>query len=264
MKPKAVVLDLDGTTCNSQVVITDYTKQVLNKLHYEMNIPVIIATGRSYPGADLARADIGLDSPIITGNGSKVHGKSYDVVLHAKYIDYEILDFALSLDIGNDVSFNVIANDNWYSKNNELVHWSRKDFTPMKSSDYFRDKKITTMSFYSPELSNIEAIEKKLLENFEKRIEIVYVGEHSIEITTHGCSKLSGVREALKVYGLTTDDAIAFGDSFNDYEMLKGVGRGVIMGNAMERLKEKLPHLEQALTNDEEGVAKFLVEVFEL
>ena len=49
------------------------------------------------------------------------------------------------------------------------------------------------------------------------------------------------------------EDVMAIGDSENDIEMLKSVGVGVAMGNAMENVKAVANDITQ--TNDEEGVA---------
>ena len=45
--------------------------------------------------------------------------------------------------------------------------------------------------------------------------------------------------------------------------MLDAAGIGLIMGNAPENLKSKLPHLEVISTNNEDGVAKYLTEILE-
>jgi hydroxymethylpyrimidine pyrophosphatase-like HAD family hydrolase len=42
--------------------------------------------------------------------------------------------------------------------------------------------------------------------------------------------------------------------------MLKSSGKGLIMGNAPDSFKAKLSHLEVILTNDNEGVAKYIAQ----
>ena len=49
--------------------------------------------------------------------------------------------------------------------------------------------------------------------------------------------KGTAVREILRYYGLTEEEAAAFGDGNNDIEMLRAVGTGIAMGNASEGLK---------------------------
>ena len=45
--------------------------------------------------------------------------------------------------------------------------------------------------------------------------------------------------------------------------MLNAAGIGLIMSNAPENLKSKLPHLEVISSNNEDGVAKYLTEILE-
>ena len=55
-------------------------------------------------------------------------------------------------------------------------------------------------------------------------------------------------------------DTIAFGDNFNDIEMIEYAGIGVAMGNAEETLKQKSDYI--TLSNEEDGVGKFLNDLF--
>ncbi len=57
-------------------------------------------------------------------------------------------------------------------------------------------------------------------------------------------------------------EAVAFGDGFNDREMLEVVGKGFIMGNAHDKLRQALPNHKVIQTNDEDGVANTLKELF--
>ncbi|MFT3849794.1 MAG: HAD hydrolase family protein [Propionivibrio sp.] len=60
------------------------------------------------------------------------------------------------------------------------------------------------------------------------------------------------------------DDAIAFGDGMNDFEMLSMAAKGFVMDNATERLKRALPAHPIAGHCDEDGVARRLIELFGL
>ena len=51
---------------------------------------------------------------------------------------------------------------------------------------------------------------------------------------------------------------MAFGDDYNDFEIIKECGVGVAMGNAEEAIKEVAEYI--TATNEEDGVAKFLEE----
>ncbi|MGL4393130.1 MAG: HAD family hydrolase [Fusobacteriaceae bacterium] len=263
MKFKAVVIDLDGTVYDSKGLLSEYTRKILQTLHYEKGIKVFIATGRNVQGAEEARKDIGLNTPVVTGNGSKVYGDTHDQILHADFLDYSVVEYLVNYDVGDDVALSVIADDLWYAKN-VSPEWRRKDHKQMLSASEFKNKNVTTVSCASLDnLQKIFEIEQNLLENFGDMIEIVRVLS-SIEISAKGCSKLSGVLKVLELHGINPDEVIAFGDSFNDFEMLRGLGKGVLMGNAMDNLKQELSYLDVTLTNDDDGVAKYLANIFKL
>ena len=77
-------------------------------------------------------------------------------------------------------------------------------------------------------------------------------------------NKGNSAKEALAAFGLDIDDAIAFGDGMNDYEMLTMAARGFVMDNATERLKRALPAHPVAAHCDDDGVARQLIEIFGL
>ncbi|MGL5949231.1 MAG: HAD hydrolase family protein, partial [Aeromonas sp.] len=72
------------------------------------------------------------------------------------------------------------------------------------------------------------------------------------------------VEKLLATYGLDLSQAVAFGDGMNDVEMLSMVGRGVVMANAHDRLKNALPQHAQTLSNHDDGVAHYLEQLFAL
>lgn len=55
-------------------------------------------------------------------------------------------------------------------------------------------------------------------------------------------------------------DAVAFGDNFNDVDLLRAVGLGVAMGNAPQDVRRQADLV--ALSNDEEGVLRCLERLF--
>lgn len=79
-------------------------------------------------------------------------------------------------------------------------------------------------------------------------------------IMASSASKLAAIEFVCRQLGISLQETIAFGDDFNDMEMIMNCGTGVAMGNAIEELKQAANHV--ALTNDEDGVAGFLEEHF--
>ena len=56
--------------------------------------------------------------------------------------------------------------------------------------------------------------------------------------------------------GIAREEIMAFGDGANDIHLMREVGSGVAMSNAIEAVKEAADYI--AGSNDEDGVAEFL------
>ncbi len=56
--------------------------------------------------------------------------------------------------------------------------------------------------------------------------------------------------------GRQPENAVAFGDNYNDEEMLRAVGHGVLMANGPEDLKKRIQFITE--DNDHEGIANEL------
>lgn len=78
----------------------------------------------------------------------------------------------------------------------------------------------------------------------------------SADVTIRGMDKGDAVRRILEYYGITRDDAYAFGDGMNDITMLKAVGYGIAMGNALDAVKKAADYVTSDIMDD--GVANGL------
>ena len=78
----------------------------------------------------------------------------------------------------------------------------------------------------------------------------------NLEINAAGVNKGKAMIELGKLLGIPREEIMAFGDGNNDLKMLKEVGTGVAMVNAIPSVKEAADYV--TLSNDEEGVAKFI------
>ena len=79
-----------------------------------------------------------------------------------------------------------------------------------------------------------------------------------LEFMDKAVDKSHAIAKILEKENLDFIHAVSFGDGFNDELMLVTTGKGLIMGNAPETLKNKLSHLEVIANNHEDGVAKYL------
>ena len=80
--------------------------------------------------------------------------------------------------------------------------------------------------------------------------------ENNIEVNAEGVHKGMALLKLGEIFGISREEIAAFGDGFNDTMMLKTVGMGVAMANAMPEVKKAADRLTDS--NDEEGVARFI------
>ena len=63
-------------------------------------------------------------------------------------------------------------------------------------------------------------------------------GRKWIDVMQRGVSKATGIEQVMLAHGVKPDEVMAFGDSMNDYEILRMVGESCAMGNARYAVKE--------------------------
>lgn len=82
-----------------------------------------------------------------------------------------------------------------------------------------------------------EEMERELSAQFEK-LNVVRSAPHLLEIMDKSVSKATGIEVMLKHYGFSVEEAIAFGDNYNDIEMLEYIPQSVAMGNAPPEIQK--------------------------
>lgn len=74
--------------------------------------------------------------------------------------------------------------------------------------------------------------------------------DRAVDIIPLSSGKGIAVEKILEYYGLSKEEAIAFGDGSNDIDMLKAVGTGIAMGNAKEEVKAFADVICESVEND--------------
>ena len=73
-------------------------------------------------------------------------------------------------------------------------------------------------------------------------------------------SRIANKGEAVRIlcarYGIARDEVVAFGDDYNDFELMEYAGCSIAVANATAACKEKAD--DMCATNDEDGVAQWL------
>lgn len=271
MKYKAVISDLDWTLLNDEHKISDYTKSVIKKL-INKGVKFIIATGRHYADAMCFKEQLGCESYLISGNGSKVHDKNNKEII-SHNISKELTEKLIDLKVSDKVVRGVYKNNDWYTE--KYI----PDFDEYHTESGFKPKIVDFNSLKGGEIAKIfyitandktvlelKEINEKLTNNktCEENLHITASLPNCLEIMDKQATKGNAVKEILERDGIKCSEAIAFGDGLNDKEMLSIVGKGIIMGNGSEKLKALLPEAEVIGTSSEDSEAHYLEKLFDL
>lgn len=284
MSPRAIFVDLDGTLLNRSHRISAFTSSILQRIQKERpDVALVVATGRPYPDVFRTMRLCGLAPDyIITSNGARVHDRELKpVLLHdipPRIVD-RLYKINVEMENGNadpstirTVATNMYRNDEWVTNHliENLGHSYSEEFQPrlvhglhdVKDPDStFRG--VHEVFFYGPH-DNLLPIERILQSNFKDDISFSFSLNHIIDVVPHGIDKGSAVCEVCELLGVQVKDAVAFGDGMNDLPMLQAVGRGFVMANAMDRLRAAMPDGVVVASNEDDGVAKKLVELLDL
>lgn len=249
---KYIIFDLDDTLLNSERQVSDYTLDILKRLQ-RMGHKIVINTARSKSYTQAIFDRIQPDYAILNGGALIIDGQENPVFraqIDRKETQAIIADLLKLTD-----NFSVQTEEALYSNNGSYTGQNAK-----------------SIDFAHEEFSECAL---KILATLEEEQRAVAVAEKfGLECTSYfngpirrfnhiEATKARGNRNLVKLTGGSMEDVLAFGDDLGDLDMLREAGVGVLMKNAKPELRE--PGLTVSeFTNDEDGVARFLVDYLRL
>ncbi|WP_339059048.1 Cof-type HAD-IIB family hydrolase [Fusobacterium animalis] len=265
MKYKLVVCDMDGTLLTSNHKISDHTADVIKKIE-DNGIKFMIATGRPYLDAKFYRDSLKLKSYLITSNGARAHNEENKPIV-IENIQKDLVKKLLSYNVGTDIHRNIYLDDKWIIEYEieglaEFHHESGYSFN-IDDLDKYKNEEAAKVFFLGKD-KDIENLEKNMKKNFQNDLSITISSPFCLEFMKKGVNKAETLKKVLKILNIKPEEVIAFGDSMNDYEMLSLVGKPFVMGNANQRLIDALPNVEVVGNNNEDGIGKKLIEIFNI
>ena len=247
-----IILDLDGTLLNSKKEISDYTKRILNDCQKKNN-KIVISTSRSYKRTIAYANEINADY-ILSFNGNFICDKKYNIIYHnsfSKKISKEIINF---LEANN---YDIIG-ENLYSSfctnlcdMNLIEGSSLTIYRALKSYDNYKFLVRGDYKDYEFVKNNLDKFANISYDNTNKLIRI-------LPTNTDKWNGIEKIIERQKQKYKT----IVFGDDISDLESLKNADIGIRMKNSTEQVRNDIKF--STYSNDEEGVATFLCNYFNL
>ncbi|MCK5201427.1 MAG: HAD family hydrolase [Spirochaetales bacterium] len=260
IKPKLIVLDLDGTALNSNNVIPRDLQDILIRLKNNNACRIILASGRSIASMTPIAHSLGLEAPVITLNGGVIINPISNEIYYEKNISTEIYSESLLTLKKLHIDFVIFTAFGVYAEKPSKITSILEKYTDniiQWISDYSTIKDPVKILFI-PESANSNTEVKKHTKHLP--IDIIESGFSFTEIVPKGVNKGSALQLVSEMLEIDHDMIIAFGDNENDIEMLQLAGTGVAMGNAPDHVKIEADMVTD--TNDNDGVYNVLEEVF--
>ncbi len=266
MNFRALCTDIDGTLLDSRRELSHRTIAAIKRL--DKRVPVILASSRMPSAMRHLQQELGiLHHPIICYNGGYVihynNKAEAPVVLDNVSIPVSTCSAIMDLTQGTDLHISLFAEDNWYAP--RVDEWTEREERITKAAaiimeagpvlEMWRKNNIGAhkiMCMGSEQ--EIEEMEQALVAQFFDQIFIYRSKSTYLELAPRTISKATALELVLKnCYNLEMSEAVAFGDNYNDIDMLKAVGLGVAVGSAREEVIAAANEI--TLNSKEDGVA---------
>ncbi len=258
-KIKLIATDMDGTLLDSHKRLPPTFKSWVLA---HGDIKTVIASGRQYYALERDFRDIKDHLIFIAENGSLVFHKGkiiFQNVMKKEDI-FRVLDLlqnvpsCMPLLCGVNSAYRLMSEDKelfqatmYYErlKQVENLYAVAEKEKIVKLAIYFREQKAEQSSIYFSSLP--------------EHLKAVVSGVSWIDIANADANKGRALLAIMEKYGITKEESMAFGDYFNDVEMLDEVKYSIATANAHPDIKKRVSYI--TLSNDEQGVMKVLEKI---
>lgn len=265
MTYKLVCTDIDGTLLDHRRELSDFTIKTFRDL--PAHVHVVLASSRMPSAMTHLQAQMGrLNSPLICYNGGYVlyqDGASVPEVIHSSFIPVDVCEGIIDLAKNTTIHSSLYFEDNWYAP--QWDHWSEREARITKAnptiasvedviSRWRRQNVGAHKVMCMGDEAEIEIMQHQLFEKFNEQIYVYRSRPTYLELAPKAITKGSALELLLrKKFSIRPEEVIAFGDNYNDVELLKVAGRGVAVANARPEVLDVAD--EVTLDSKADGVA---------
>lgn len=260
--PKILFTDIDGTLLNSERELSNATITQIQRIKDQ--IKVILISSRMPSAMTHLQEKLNIrELPLICYNGGLI--LIDNEVVFSKTIPNAITKELIAFSKNALFHISLYQNDDWYVP--ELDFWANREINNTKVQPKVLSP-LQTLYAWEKEnreahkimcMGDVKAIDKAyhfLTENFKDYLHCYRSKDTYIEIAEKSISKKTAIEYLANYYKTDINEVIAFGDNYNDEEMLKAVGTGVAVANAKSEVLAIADYVTGA--GKEDGVAEYI------
>lgn len=240
---KLIASDLDGTLLqNGAQSLEPEVISFIEKLSTEYGILFVAASGRQYPNLVRLFGSASKHMAFICENGSLVFYQDKLLVSHpmeretALAISHDILQQpGCELQISGEKTCYLLPKTEAFL--DRMVNHVKNDIKVITSPEEHPEPYYKISAFESAGI--VAGHGPELLARHKDKSQGTISGFAWLDFVAPDVNKGRALIELIEVLGIHADECAAFGDNYNDLEMLNAVKYGYVMDNAIQEIKSQ-------------------------
>lgn len=262
MKATCIALDLDGTLLTDKHIINEKTKLVLKELN-QAGIHIVLATGRSPLSCYEIMKDLGLHGPVIAYNGGIIVDSQSKEIFQGYHFDVKEIYPFVQLARNKQLDFHVSTATAILVENHSMIvsdeRYKGRYIEAFRVGDVLEIKENIYKMCIIGDVDTMDELETQL-PFINTKLNFTRSAIDTIDIIHPNVNKGFALRKLANQLGISMSEVVAFGNYYNDIEMLQAAGIGVAMANAPIEIQMLADRVTSS--NNEDGVAKMLDKLF--
>ncbi len=261
---KLIALDIDGTIRTLDTPISDRTRKAVADAR-EAGAVVTLATGRTFRSAARNSAELDIDAPIAAAQGAYIaHSVSGETLRHHTLTEEMTLGALDALETSSSTADGMqlvgYHSDGIYVS--RLSEWAaaygqRNSMTVHVVGDLRRVAGIgLTRLVVVGDDDRIATLERRLKSQLSEQLLVTRSLPHFCEILHPDGGKDSALAWMCDYHGIERSQTMAFGNGYNDVQMLDWAGLGIAIGDGVPEALAVADRIAPPL--EEHGVAQLL------
>ena len=263
MPHRIVFSDIDGTLLNPQRELSEFTISQIKRI--KNKIPIILVSSRMPSAMTHLQEELDISNqPLIFYNGGLVLVNNKTI--HSTFIAPDVIEVLDDFNKDQKVHISLYHGDDWYVP--KMDFWADREMQNTKVvptvksnryviEDWKENNKGAHKIMCMGEEKYIDDIFNFLENTLGNTLHLYRSKPTYIEIAHKSISKLTAIEILLDThFKIPISEAVAFGDNYNDIEMLRAIGTGIAVANAKPEALQIADVITK--TGKEDGVAEYI------
>lgn len=235
---KLIASDMDGTFLDESQCVPEGSYDLILRLR-DAGVRFVASSGRRFDTLHELFEPVADCMDFVASNGAQV-------VVGGTLIDREVYSHAAVRRLARIVDMFDVMHLALFDETRSFLLDDEQRFEREKDKNLPNPVRVYDVP--SPEISILKAsvycdddvMDMAYILSRELEGDFVFApsGRKWIDVMQRGVSKATGIEQVLAAHDARPDEMMAFGDSMNDYEILRMAGTSVAMGNARSAIKQ--------------------------